>query len=65
MHDMSHRSGRPRTPPSPTWPSLHSPAIKTGALPPTTAWRNYQLRIEEGDTAAQYAGMNAFYNINR
>ena len=48
--------------------ALNAGQIKTGAPSRTdrVAKYNQLLRIEEElDTAAQYAGMNAFYNINR
>ena len=66
---MSHRSGETEdTTIADLAVALNAGQIKTGAPSRTdrVAKYNQLLRIEEElDTAAQYAGMNAFYNINR
>ena len=62
---MSHRSGETE---DTTIVACNTGQIKTGApcRSDRVAKYNQLLRIEEElDTAAQYAGMNAFYNINR
>ena len=66
---MSHRSGETEDTTIADLASLATPArSRTGApcRSDRVAKYNQLLRIEEElDTAAQYAGMNAFYNINR
>ena len=66
---MSHRSGETEdTTIADLAVALNTCQIKTGApcRSDRVAKYNQLLRIEEElDTAAQYAGMNAFYNINR
>ena len=58
---------RPRTPPSPTFPSPSTPDRSRPAhRPAPTAWQKYNqlLRIEdELFDAAQYPGMDAFFSI--
>ncbi|MBX9033337.1 phosphopyruvate hydratase [Gordonibacter massiliensis (ex Traore et al. 2017)] len=66
---MSHRSGETEdTTIADLSVAVNTGQIKTGApcRSDRVAKYNQLLRIEEElDTAAQYAGMNAFYNINR
>ena len=66
---MSHRSGQTEdTPIADLAVACNTGQIKTGApcRSDRVAKYNQLLRIEEElDTAAQYAGLNAFYNINR
>ena len=66
---MSHRSGETEdTTIAELAVACNTGQIKTGApcRSDRVAKYNQLLRIEEElDTAAQYAGMNAFYNINR
>ena len=66
---MSHRSGETEdTTIADLAVAVNTGQIKTGApcRSDRVAKYNQLLRIEEElDTAAQYAGMNAFYNINR
>ena len=66
---MSHRSGETEdTTIADLAVACNTGQIKTGApcRSDRVAKYNQLLRIEEElDTAAQYAGMNAFYNINR
>ena len=66
---MSHRSGETEdTTLADLAVACNTGQIKTGApcRSDRVAKYNQLLRIEEElDTAAQYAGMNAFYNINR
>lgn len=66
---MSHRSGETEdTTIADQAVACNTGQIKTGApcRSDRVAKYNQLLRIEEElDTAAQYAGMNAFYNINR
>ena len=66
---MSHRSGETEdTTIAALAVACNTGQIKTGApcRSDRVAKYNQLLRIEEElDTAAQYAGMNAFYNINR
>ena len=66
---MSHRSGETEdTSIADLAVACNTGQIKTGApcRSDRVAKYNQLLRIEEElDTAAQYAGMNAFYNINR
>ena len=66
---MSHRSGETEdTTNADLAVACNTGQIKTGApcRSDRVAKYNQLLRIEEElDTAAQYAGMNAFYNINR
>ena len=66
---MSHRSGETEdTTIADLAGACNTGQIKTGApcRSDRVAKYNQLLRIEEElDTAAQYAGMNAFYNINR
>lgn len=66
---MSHRSGETEdTAIADLAVACNTGQIKTGApcRSDRVAKYNQLLRIEEElDTAAQYAGMNAFYNINR
>lgn len=66
---MSHRSGETEdTTIADLSVACNTGQIKTGApcRSDRVAKYNQLLRIEEElDTAAQYAGMNAFYNINR
>ena len=66
---MSHRSGETEdTTIADLAVACNTGPIKTGApcRSDRVAKYNQLLRIEEElDTAAQYAGMNAFYNINR
>ena len=66
---MSHRSGETEdTTIAELAGACNTGQIKTGApcRSDRVAKYNQLLRIEEElDTAAQYAGMNAFYNINR
>ena len=66
---MSHRSGETEdTTIADLAVAVNTGQIKTGAPSRSDRLAKYNqlLRIEEElDTAAQYAGMNAFYNINR